>query len=413
MFSSLESSPLGIVLMLTLMFLVGVVVSLTRLPKKVKLILYAALGLRIIGAIAREAMAADAAVYYKWGLRYADYFSRLDFSPLFDSELWRSATWLGTNVIGYPVGFIIAFIGPTRFGTFLAFTLIGFCGVVAYAVAFRRAFPQAGYLHYWAWLFLFPSLWFWPSSIGKEAVMMLGLGLATLGFVGKGRRENWLLLVGGLAVVFLVRPQVAAVFVVAVVLAHWLNFRDWSPGRVLQGSVIVAVGLVGIWFAIVNTDAGSLDLESVEEYVEGNAGQSNQGGSAIGRVEVGPAAIPIAMMNVLFRPFLWEAHNAASLFSALELTFMWGLLWFRRREFQAMLKVWRRHRVLRFALAFVLLYVIALGMNLTNLGLLARQRTLVFPLFFLLFEAGTMFAPQRRPLRRSRHAVAPPPPVPA
>ena len=263
----IESSPLGLVLMCALLLLIGVMVSLTRWPNKVKLILYAALGLRVVGALGREAIAADAAVYYQWGLRYAEYFSRFDLSPLWDAALWRGP-FLGTNMVGYPTGFFITVFGPSRFGVFLAFALVGLAGVAAYAVAFRRAFPRATYWHYWAWVFLFPSIWFWPSSIGKEAIMMLGLGLATLGFVGKGRRENWPLLVAGLAVVFFIRPQVAAVFVVAVVFAHWLSFRDWSPGRVLQGSVIMAVGLVGIWFAIVNSKVGGLDVESIEGYVE-------------------------------------------------------------------------------------------------------------------------------------------------
>ncbi len=406
-----ESGLLGLVLMLAVMFVMAVAISHTRWPKQVKLLLYVAVGLRVVGAVARSALAADSILYYRWGLRYAEYFSRFDFSPITDSAFWRNGALLGTNIVGYPAGFFIALIGPSWFGTFLGFALLGLVGVVAYAVAFRRAFPQASYLHYWAWLFLFPSIWFWPSSIGKEAIMMLGLGLATLGFVGKGRHENWTVMVAGLAVVFLIRPQVAAVFVFAVVLAHWLNFRDWSPGKLLQGTALVVVGLVGIWFAMVNTKAGGLDIESVEGYVEYNAGQLNQGGSAIGQVDVGPAGIPIAMMNVLFRPFLWEAHNVASLFSALELTFMWGMLWFRRREFRAMLKTWRSHRVLRFALVFVLFYVIALGMNVANLGLMARQRTLIFPLFFLLFEAGTMYAPQRRP-GRPRRVAAPPRVVP-
>lgn len=403
---------IGLVLMFALMFLIGVTVSLTRWPKMVKLIIYAALVLRVVGAVGRQAIATDAAVYYRWGLRYAEYFSRFDASPIFDPDLWRYGAWLGTNIVGYPTGFLISIIGPTRFGVFLGFALMGMGGVFAYAVAFRRAFPSAGYVHYWAWVFLFPSIWFWPSSIGKEALMMLGLGVATLGFVGKGRRENWPLLVLGLGLVFLIRPQVAAVFVVAIVLAHWLSFKDWSPGRILQGSVILAVGLAGIWFALVNSKAGGADVESLEGYVENTASQLGQGGSAIEAVEVGPAGIPLAMVNTLFRPFLWEAHNLASLFSALELTFMWGLLWFRRQQFRAMLKVWRKHRVLRFAMVFVILYVIALGMSLTNLGVVARQRTLIFPLFFLLFEAGTMLIPHRS-ARRARRKSARARPMPA
>ena len=68
---------------------------------------------------------------------------------------------------------------------FFAFGLLSFGGLVAYALAYRRSFPGVPYGAYWAWVFLLPSLWFWPSSIGKEAYDALGLGLATLGFAGK------------------------------------------------------------------------------------------------------------------------------------------------------------------------------------------------------------------------------------
>ena len=397
-----DASLLGISLMLIVLLLVGLVVSLTRWPRTAKLIVYMALALRVVGALMRESIATDAAVYFKWGMRYAEYFTRFDFSPLLDPALWRGHEWIGSNFVGYPTGFIVSLIGPTRVGTFFAFALIAFLGIGAYAFAFRRAFPKVNYLGYWAWVFLFPSLWFWPSSIGKESIITLGFGLATLGFVGRGSKTNWPVMILGLVIVFVIRPQLVAVFALAAVLAHWLNFRDWSPGRLLQGSALLVVGLTGIWFAMASTRAGGADLESLEEYVEENVGRSSQGGSQIEAVSLSPANVPLVIMNVLFRPFLWEAHNVTSLFAALELTLMWAIIWFRRRQLRHVFQVWRRHRMLRFAIPFVFLYIVALGFNLTNLGLIARQRTLVFPLLFMIVEAGNIFQSVPKPVRVAR-----------
>ena len=399
-----DADLLGISLMLAVMLLIGLVVSLTRWPRTAKLIIYVALVLRIVGALMRESIATDAAVYFRWGMRYADYFRRFDFSPLFNPDLWRGSEWIGSNFIGYPTGLIISLIGPTRTGTFFAFALIALIGIAAYAFAFRRAFPRANYLGYWAWVFLFPSLWFWPSSIGKECIITLGFGLATLGFAGRGGKANWLVVVFGLLFVFAIRPQLVAVFALATVLAHWLNFRDWSPGRLLQGSVILVVGLAGIWFSMANTRAGGADLESLEEYVEENVDRANQGGSKIDAVSLSPASVPLVITNVLFRPFIWEAHNVTSLFAALELMLMWALIWFRRRQLRHVFQIWRRHRMLRFAIPFVFLYVVALGFNLSNLGIIARQRTLVFPLLFMIVEAGNIFQNEAKPAQATRGA---------
>ena len=86
---------------------------------------------------------------------------------------------------------------------------------------------------------------------------------------------------------------------------------------------------------------------------------------------------------------------------------MWGLIYFRRKQLGAALREWRSHRVLRFVIPFALLYVIALGMNLSNLGLMARQRTLVFPFLFFIVEAGGALLRQQRVAakKKRRHQV--------
>ena len=156
----------------------------------------------------------------------------------------------------------------------------------------------------------------------------------------------------GLALVFCIRPQVVAVFLFAVTLGYWLHFNTWSPGKVLQGAAILAVGLAGIWFTMAATLGGEVDVESIEGYVDTNAGGNATAVVRLRAWSASPTGIPIAVMNVLFRPFLWEAHNMAALISALEVLLIWGLVWFRRRELRAALRVWRKDRMLRFAIPF-------------------------------------------------------------
>lgn len=394
----------GSVLMLAVYVVIGLLVQNSRLDRRIKALVWAGLALRIVGSLGRMAIAADAIIYYRAGLSYMEYFSRLDFSPFTDPTYWIRVQWLGTTFVGLVAGLVTTVTSSSWFGSFLAFAMIALFGVMSYAKAFRRSFPRADQTHYWAWLMLFPSLWFWPSSIGKESLLMLGMGLLALGFIGNARRMNWIVLMAGGALTYAVRPEVAALMALAIMLSQWVDFDRWTAARFVQAILILGIAIPAIYFTLGTSEVGGADLESIQGYVEYSAGQANQGGSAIGSTGTGLSAIPLAIVNVFFRPFIWEVHNASSLVSAIEVLLMWGIIIARRRQLKYVLRIWRRHRMLRFAVPAVLLYVVALGMNLANLGIIARQRTLIFPLFFLIVEAGSMFLPRRASARRATPA---------
>ena len=95
----------------------------------------------------------------------------------------------------------------------------------------------------------------------------------------------------------------------------------------------------------------------------------------------------MAVVNVLFRPFPWEADNAMMLLSSAEIAGLWLLLWWRRRNVMAALRQWHSSRFVALTLAFIMFYTVALGMMLSNLAIIARQRIFLFPFLFLLMEA--------------------------
>src|SRR5262249_8301203 len=121
----------------------------------------------------------------------------------------------------------------------------------------------------------------------------------------------------------------------------------------------------------------------------------------------GLTGLAFAYVNVLFRPFLWEAHNPQALFSALEVLVFWALILSRRRTLRAMRTLWRRHQLLRFSALLVLLSPSLIGMTMFNLGIVARQRALMWPFLFFLIEGLNVLSRARTTPRPARTRVAP------
>jgi hypothetical protein len=222
----MTDDTIGLVFMLVLLGAIAVVATLGRMSARLKKLVLAALVLRLVGSIAYYVMfrtlysTSDANAYLSIGRQYAEQIWQADYS------IFQAERWWGTNFLRLLTGVVVAGIGGSPIATYLAFSLAAFAGLYAFGVAFRRAYPDIPLANYVRWIWLFPSLWFWPSAVGKDAILLLGLGLAVKGFVGTGRRVQWHFLAVGLFCVFAVRPQVAAVVTLSLVLAQWVAARE-------------------------------------------------------------------------------------------------------------------------------------------------------------------------------------------
>lgn len=408
-----DAGWLGLLAVLALMFLAAVLVGLSGLPRMVKTLAIAAIALRALGSVLRYAVVfgyyggfGDAANYYAIGLEYAERFRSGDFSVFYDPSQWWNGSWWGTQFIYFPSSIVLSLVGPTILGAFIVFSLLALLGLVGFAYAFRQNYPDVPLSRYARWIWLFPSLWFWPSSLGKESIVLLGIGLSVAGFIGSGR-INWPLLAIGFFLVFAIRPQVAAVVLLAFIFAHWLSLGGrWTVWRFAQAAAILVVGLAGIWMSLRLIGAGGFDAEGVRGYMVEDPSRRAGGKSSIAAVPIGLAGVPLGIINTLFRPFPFEAGNPMVLVSSLEIWFFWAIAWVRRRKLLQALRNWQTDRMIGMALPFILLYSMALGMMVTNLGIIARQRVFLFPFLFMLLEAPAggarraPVAPARPKLRR-------------
>lgn len=352
--------------------------------------------LRILGSTARYEILfrfynglGDAVRYYHEGLELLR--GGLG-APLVSLSYWvpQMGDWWGTAFLIRVSGAVLAFIGPTMRGEFLAFSLLSFLGLFALATAFRNTgMGRERTLWFTGMIWIWPSLWFWPSSVGKEAILMLAIGLATLGYVGKEEAIRWLPFAAGMGLAFCLRPHVALVLALSAMAAHWIaGWERFTPRRFLEA--VVALVLVGVAFGGMRAQFGLVDadLEGMVEFVEYRAGQTLQGGSQVETVPVGPAGLPLAVVNVWMRPFPWEAHNLTAAIAAAEMVILWALLWRRRKGVLFTIRNWRHHRMLRFAVPLLAVYTLMIGLTFANLGIIARQRAPMFPFMIALLAAA-------------------------
>jgi hypothetical protein len=371
-------------------------------------LLAAALVLKLGGGLARHVVVfdiydkADARAYHQVGLELAGSFRGGDFSdiprPLSD-----------TNFIGFTTGVIYAIVGPSALSGFMVFSWLGFWGVYFFYRSFRLAVPEGRGRAYAGLLFFLPSILFWPSSIGKEAVMMLGIGVAAFGaariLTGKVAR-GLVPLSLGLWLTWLIRPHIAAFVGLALVAAYLVRRPGAKLGQLAPLAKLIGLaGLVAVAFLLVR-DVDRFLHESRVETTQGLGGiaeqittRSQSGGSEFvpHPVVTQPEQAPLAAFTVLFRPLVTEAHNLQALAASLETSFLLLLSLVRLPWLVAAVGSIRRQPYLVFAAAYVGFSIAALSI-VANFGLLARQRTLLIPLYLALFVV---------PPRRREHVAQP------
>lgn len=295
---------------------------------------------------------------------------------------------VGSGFVYLLTGIIYAFIGSTLVGGYVVYSWLAFWGLYFCYRAFRTALPEADHRRYAALVFFLPSILFWSSGIGKEAWMILCIGLLLLGVARLlSSTARWVLpLAAGLGGTALVRPHVTALLA-AGLLAGVLVRRNAHPTllspivRVLSIVVVVVAGAIVIRTAATFLQLETLSADSVTGAIDKVQRNTTElGNSAFTAHSVNnPLDLPWAIMTVLFRPLPWEASNflilASSVESVLFMVFV-ALSWRRWRQIPRLL---RRYPYIMAVLVAISLFVIAFS-AVGNFGILVRQRVTIMPL---------------------------------
>lgn len=331
--------------------------------------------------------AADALLYHEQGQFVAQYFRAFDFS-LFE---WYKVRAQGTTEMVYITGVLYSLLPANFPGSFLFFALLAFAGAVFFYRSIRLARPGASTFTYGLLLFFLPSILFWPSSLGKDSWIFLWSGVITWGwavYITRQRLPALVLCAFGLLMINLIRPHIAAFFVLAMGGAYFLYATKAMRSAVawLAGGVI----LVGLIVVLVQSGAEflqleELSLEAVQEFYLEQQALTTIGGSRYKTVNIfTPSGALIGLITALARPFPWEAHNVQTLLTSFE-TVVWLMFcWLQRKVFFQRLRTLRSDPFAAFALFYSLAILAALT-SIGNFGIIARQRVMALPFWWMLF----------------------------
>jgi hypothetical protein len=270
----------------------------------------------------------------------------------------------------------------------LFFNFICFTGLVAMLKAFSRYFEDRAKLLLIP-LFLFPSVVFWSSGLLKEQLL-----LALIGFyifihnrvIFKTEVVTWLAMALILWMVYAVKPSVAACLLVSSVFlpGFKVNQTRQMIAAILAASLLLMIGISLNW----HYRLCELIINKRNEFVQ-LAFSEHVGSYFDARILKAGCAdffklIPGAMVNAVFRPFVWDAGNKFQVFFAIEnAVFILGISYLLIRYFK--FPAGEKRLLFLFCLTFAISNYFIIGITVPIMGAIVHYRVIAAP--FLLLAA--------------------------
>jgi Mrp family chromosome partitioning ATPase len=417
-FTDAYQPTVGAVVMLPVVIGVGAIM-IRRVQnsgvRDIRSIMILGLMMRLIGGYYRFTLPADARTYHDEGVRLAASFRSFNFNV----DIGRDV--IGTGFIRYLSGLVHVVVADDMSAAFFVWVIFSFAGCVLLYQAFVLAVPGGDRYRYALVLFCWPSLAYWPDSIGKEGWMLLGIGLVSYGAARvftKHRTSGLVLLALGLAASALVRPHVALAMFLAMSVALLIRrSKVHGVGMVFKALGVVLLLVVGGFLAnktasVLSHDealdtSSSSTLDSTSSALDTATDRTSQGDSAFQATTIhGPLDVPKAFVTVLFRPFPWEAHDINGLLTAGESIVLVVLLAMSHKRLRRLPTLMREVPYVSYVVVYTAVFVYAFA-AIGNFGILARQRTQLTPLLLVLVALPEVSDRMRRRVGTGSDVVAP------
>jgi hypothetical protein len=310
----------------------------------------------------------------------------------------------GTDAINFLTVPLVSILHLSFYGANLVYQIPGAIGLLAFDASLRAAtIGKHRYVRLLATgIVLLPSISYWSSLIGKDAISFLAASLALWAALNMGRRAG--LMVISVALMLLVRPHIAGIIVVA--LAGSLMVKRNVPlgRRLLLGTAAIAASIAIVPYALNYSGLGEdVNTSDLAAYIEQRQQVSEIGATS---VNLGAMSPPMQLFTYMFRPLPDEAGGIFGLAASFDNTVLLTL---------CILGAWNmvRHRHRRtfkngnrtFMWIYVLLAWTVLAVTTANLGTSLRHKWMFAPIliFLLLSRIGRVRAPQ------TLTAASPPP----
>jgi len=254
-------------------------------------------------------------------------------------------------------------------------------------------------------LFLFPSVLFWSSILGKDPLNLFFVGIFTYGFVrfiDKKRFTAVLWIIVGVVGVHYIRPWYAIIMIISIGL-YYSRFK--SPRHLLRMLVFAPLFFVVFKeFLSMEHIATFQDIFDKMSYTSEKltyGGSSTEVSKINGLFDYLVYYIP-NLFTSLFRPMPWDIHNPFSLIAAIENIVLLYL------TYKYIFKNWRavfKNKYMRFLILFIFawstFYVI---ISPNNLGMAVRFKLQVLPaMLIVIWVSRHIYLNRQKEIKTEKH----------
>lgn len=317
--------------------------------------------------------------------------------------------YMGTtsNLFVMKLAAIISFVSFNKFLiTSLFFGLFSFIGQWKLFKVFNEV-NQGRNQKLMAWAVLYtPSIWFWGSGLMKDSICLGVTGLIiSLLYKNLVKKEFKLMDIVYLAMLVFVLISIKsyAVIILFISLSTIVLFKFIKSLKhiFLKALVVLSFLFGAITLAFVANFAEQVEILAKESKAQVDSYQRNydavnaedeRSSGSIEMKDIDPSLgglllhSPLAIVNCLFRPFIWESRKINILFSSIETTLLilaTLFLLFRTRIF-GFFKIIFNNEYILFALVISLLFSLTIGFTTYNFGTMTRYKTILLPFYYFM-----------------------------
>ena len=300
---------------------------------------------------------------------------------------WPTLFRSGTDFISFLAVPMVYFKLPYS-AVMLIYSWMGYIGFVYAYLFFKENISVDvkifGQLDFLTLLLFLPNMHFWTVSLGKGAVIFMGLMLFTYA-IGFPKRRI-LLLVLGAFLIYMVRPHVMLFVLVGVILGLWTGKdKQMSVGVKVLTVLVAVVFLYFAWesiIAVANLENSEDLLTDFEKFTQSRSEGLADSGSG---VNMNNYPLPLKLFTFWFRPLFWDSPGILGLFSSIEnLLYLYIFYQICNRRFITFIR--RSPYLVKMSAIVFLLSSFALTFVMSNLGIIIRQKSMVmYFAFFVIY----------------------------
>jgi hypothetical protein len=326
----------------------------------------------------------------------------------------------------YLVAKLVALFSFVTLGKYLLinliFSMIAFTGIWKLFLFFYEQHPKHHKKFAIAIIYM-PTFIFWSSGILKDTLCVAALGWITytlyeILFRKRSIFINGIFLAIAIYLLAIVKVYILISYVPVFVLFIILKGMAGVNNAFLKYTIAPVLLIVALFSfnKVLNSfddELGAYAVKGITKSVKNLSNALEKTGAestfSLGAEYDGtPAGLiklaPFAVVATLFRPFLWEAHNASSLVAALESLMMicFTLMVIARAGLIRFCRLIMREPLIMYSFVFAMAFALFVGASTTNFGTLVRYKIPAMPFYlisiFLISEKAKELRAAKKPV---------------